>query len=223
MGLISGYILLVIIALLCIKFISKRVGNKAFDRFSMRIHKPLAYSALILVIMHAILTFQVFNTRPILLYIVGIMMIVVGVGACVGHRYLTRLGKKWIGLHRITAILMLVLLALHMVIYFIDFSSYRSEVSEIEVTDIDVSSVADGTYIGSYDVGYIYAKVEVTVESGMIKEIKLLEHKNERGEKSEKITDTIKEKQSITVDTVSGATNSSKVIQMAIYSALTNN
>lgn len=223
MGIITGYILLIIIVLLCMKFISKRVGNKAFERLSLRIHKPLAYIALIVGILHGIVTLQVFKTRPAIMYIVGIMMIVLGVASCIVYRYRKTLGRKWILCHRIVASLIVVLLVCHMAIYFIDFSKYQKAISDIVVMDIDVSSVADGTYIGSCDVGYIYAKVEVTVESGKITDINLLEHNNERGKKAEKITDTIKEKQSVTVDTVSGATNSSKVIQRAIYNALSNN
>jgi uncharacterized protein with FMN-binding domain len=223
MGLITGYILLIIIVLLCMKFISKRIGSKAFDRFVMRIHKPLAYIAIIVGILHGVVTLQVFKTRPVIMYIVGIMIIVLGGAACVTHRYRKTLGRKWILFHRIAAIAIVALLVCHMVVYFIDFGNYQKAISDISVMDIDVSTVADGTYIGSCDVGYIYAKVKVTVEAGKITDIKLLEHNNERGKKAEKITDTIKEKQSITVDAVSGATNSSKVIQKAIYDALTNN
>ena len=38
-----------------------------------------------------------------------------------------------------------------------------------------------GVYIGEYDVNFIYAKVEVTVQNGEITNINILEHRNERG------------------------------------------
>ena len=48
----------------------------------------------------------------------------------------------------------------------------------------------------------------------------LLEHINERGEKAESIIDKIIEQQSIDVDAVTSATNSSKVIKQAVENAL---
>lgn len=223
MGIITGYILLIILLLLSSKFITKRLKSRRLDQISMRIHRPLAYIGIIIGIIHAIITLSVFKTRPLVLYIGGFLMIVVGVATCISYRNRKTLGEKWIGLHRIAAIIMLALLVIHIVVYFMDFNNYQKAVSDIVVTDVDISSVEDGTYIGSYDVGYIYAKVKVTVGAGKITDIQLLEHNNERGKKAERITDTIKEKQSISVDGVSGATNSSKVIQMAIYNALENN
>lgn len=80
--------------------------------------------------------------------------------------------------------------------------------------------MADGAYIGEYDAGYIYAKVQVTVKSEKIDHIDLLEHRNEHGKPAEKIISSITEKQSLQVDAVSGATNSSKVIKAAVQNAL---
>ncbi len=61
--------------------------------------------------------------------------------------------------------------------------------------------------------GFIYAKVEVTVENGKMTNINILEHKQERGKAAEAITDKIVDGQRIDVDAVSGATNSSTVIK----------
>jgi len=97
---------------------------------------------------------------------------------------------------------------------------YRENVANITYSDTDISTVPDGMYIGECDVDFIYAKVEVTVKDGMITKIDLLEHKNGRGELAEGIEQRILEQQRIDVDTVSGATNSSKVIKKAIDNAL---
>ena len=78
----------------------------------------------------------------------------------------------------------------------------------------------DGTYIGEYDVQYIYAKVKVTVKDEKIKEITLLEHRNERGKSAESILDAIVKKQQVEVDAVTQATNSSRVIMKAVDNAL---
>lgn len=59
-----------------------------------------------------------------------------------------------------------------------------------------MGNVEDGIYEGEYDVGYIYARVEVEVKDGMILSINLLEHRNERGQHAESIIDDIISKQS---------------------------
>jgi uncharacterized protein with FMN-binding domain len=99
---------------------------------------------------------------------------------------------------------------------------YKDEVASIVTGDIDPSKIPDGTYAGDCDVNFIYAKVEVTVQDGAITDIKLLEHKNGKGKPAEAIINDILNKQSLDVDAVSGATNSSKVIKKAIENALTD-
>jgi len=71
-------------------------------------------------------------------------------------------------------------------------------------------------------VTFIFAKVEVTVESGGIANITILEHRNERGRPAESVINDILDNQRIDVDAVSGATNSSAVIKKAIENALCN-
>ena len=58
------------------------------------------------------------------------------------------------------------------------------------------------------------------MEDHTIKEIKLLEHNNDRGASAESILDHMVEKQRTDVDAVTGATNSSKVIRKAVENAL---
>lgn len=223
MGIITGYILLALIILISFKFITKRLHNNSLDRIIMKLHKPMVYIAAVIAIVHGILVLQVFATRPLFLYVGGIMMIVVGVATCLVHTYRSKLGKSWIRWHRIMVLILFALTASHMIVYFVDFASYQNAIKDVTITDIDVTSVPDGEYIGCYDAGYIYAKVKVEIKKGTIVDIKLLQHDNERGKQAEKIVDQIQNEQTICVDTVSGATNSSKVIQQAIYNALTNN
>jgi uncharacterized protein with FMN-binding domain len=99
---------------------------------------------------------------------------------------------------------------------------YKDEVASIVTGDIDPSKIPDGIYTGDCDVNFIYTKVEVTVQDGVITDIKLLEHKNGKGKPAEAIINDILKKQSLDVDAVSGATNSSKVIKKAIENALTD-
>jgi len=104
--------------------------------------------------------------------------------------------------------------------YLYDVNSYKKSVADITVFDINLSNIPNGVYDGAYDVGYISAKVEVVVNNGTIEKISLLEHKNEKGAPAEVITDNMIKEQKIDVDTISGATNSSKVIKKAVENAL---
>ena len=104
--------------------------------------------------------------------------------------------------------------------YLKSVADYRQAVRETTFEDINISDIPDGVYIGEYDVDFIYAKVEVTVQNGEITNINILEHRHERGKTAEVITDSIVDEQKIDVDAISGATNSSIVIKKAVENAL---
>ena len=53
-----------------------------------------------------------------------------------------------------------------------------------------------------------------------LQNIRILEHKNGRGQAAEAIVDQMLAEQRVDVDAVSGATNSSKVLQKAVEQAL---
>ena len=105
-------------------------------------------------------------------------------------------------------------------VYLKNVADYKRAIGETTFDEIDIADVSDGIYIGEYDVNFIYAKVEVTVEDGEIVSINILEHRHERGKAAEKIIEKIIEEQKIDVDAVSGATNSSTVIKKAVENAL---
>ena len=100
--------------------------------------------------------------------------------------------------------------------------SYQTKVGEISFADIDVTAYADGIYTGECDVDFIYAKVKVTVKSGAIEDIELLEHRHEQGLLAESIVGEIIRQQRVDVNEVSGATNSSRVIKKAVDNALSS-
>ena len=106
------------------------------------------------------------------------------------------------------------------IIYLKSVTDYKQAVKETTFEEINISDISDGVYIGEYDVNFIYAKVEVTVQNGEITNINILEHRNERGKAAEAITNKIVDEQKIDVDAISGATNSSTVIKKAVENAL---
>ncbi len=106
------------------------------------------------------------------------------------------------------------------IIYLKDVADYKQVVKETTFEEINISDVSNGVYIGEYDVNFIYAKVEVTMQNGEITNIDILEHRHERGKTAEAIINKIVDEQRIEVDAISGATNSSTIIKKAVENAL---
>lgn len=104
--------------------------------------------------------------------------------------------------------------------YISDLNSYKSIVAGLKIDEVNLSKVNDGTFQGSCDAILVAADVRVTVKDHKIIDIQLIRHKNERGQIAEVIPEKIINAQSLQVDTISGATNSSKVILKAIETAL---
>ena len=100
--------------------------------------------------------------------------------------------------------------------------SNLNKLTDSKILNVDISGVANGTYIGSYKVFPITVEVEVTIKNHKITEIKLIKHGNGRGAPAETIPDKVVEAQTLEVDVVSGATYSSLVILKAIENALNN-
>lgn len=104
--------------------------------------------------------------------------------------------------------------------FLMDVNAYQKEIAAMEIQDIDLSNVPDGTYEGSYDADLIQVKVAVEVKDHNITNIELLQHENGKGGPGEAVIPEVIETQSLEVDTVSGATNSSKVILKSIEIAI---
>ena len=96
---------------------------------------------------------------------------------------------------------------------------YSQAIDRITLTGVEVSDVQDGVYEGSYDAILVQAYVTVYVEDGMIQDIEY-EHIHQRGARGEEVVERVMEDQSLEVDTVTGATDSSKVLLKAIENAL---
>lgn len=105
-------------------------------------------------------------------------------------------------------------------VYLKSVADYQKSVRETVISEVDLSALPDGVYVGEYDVNFIYAKVEVTVQNGEMTDIVILKHKQERGKAAEAVVNKMVAEQKIDVDAVSGATNSSTVIKKAVENAL---
>jgi len=94
------------------------------------------------------------------------------------------------------------------------------EKREIEIEDVDIGRVPDGTFYGRFETIMAAAKVVVTVEDGEITGITLVEHVHSNGEVAEVVLDRVLDEQCLQVDVVSGATYSSLVLLKAVEDAL---
>ncbi len=98
-------------------------------------------------------------------------------------------------------------------------SKYR----KMEIQDVDLNKIEDGIYQGEFTGGRWKNKLEVTVQDHQITAIELLNASKTSGmaDIGEKVVQQVKEKQSLQIDTVSGATVHTKAILKSIENALT--
>lgn len=103
-------------------------------------------------------------------------------------------------------------------------SKEHNEAKNLPLNGVDFSKLNDGTYIGEYEGGmykWRSCKVQVIVTSGKVTDIKILEHKeNQKPEFTGKLYDRVIKSQSLQVDTISGATLTSKAYLKAVENAL---
>lgn len=87
-------------------------------------------------------------------------------------------------------------------------------------TVVALDHVADGTYEGTAETPLVKVTVAVTVENHTLKDIQLLRHENGKGTPAEAMLPEMLRQNTSEVDTVSGATMSSKAIRAAVRDAL---
>lgn len=235
-GIITGYICLFCFCILLLKALSRKLDLHKADRFIMKLHKPASGILLIGSVVHMVLVFPVLRMRNIAVSITGICAIITYLLLIVfchngGFQILSKNLNKNISnpaayklrLHRAMSVITLVCIGVHIIFYYLDFNNYKNQIACIQLQGIDPSQTADGTYIGEYDAGYIYVQVSVAVSDGLITDIRLLEHRHQRGKNAEQIIQDIITSQQTDIDAVSGATNSSLVIEKAVENALATN
>ena len=105
-------------------------------------------------------------------------------------------------------------------LYLTSIGDYKAKVDALTFDEIDLSQAADGVYEGQCDTGVVRARVQVTVRDHRLESIELLEHENGKGAPAEVILERMLQHQTTAVDTVSGATCSSKVLRKAVENAL---
>jgi uncharacterized protein with FMN-binding domain len=105
-------------------------------------------------------------------------------------------------------------------IAFAKVNNSLKSLTDISVKDFDFTAISDGVYNGNYKCFPVDVEVAVTVLDGKITDIDLIKHFNGKGGAAEVLPGIVVDKQTLEVDTISGATFSSKVILLAIQDAL---
>ncbi|MEK5025698.1 FMN-binding protein [Paenibacillus sp. FSL M7-1046] len=100
----------------------------------------------------------------------------------------------------------------------------RREAKNLPIRALDFKQIKNGTYVGEYE-GGMYKwranKVQVTVTSSKVTEIKVLEQAEKKpAEFTDELFGRVIREQSLQVDTISGATLTSKAFLKAIENAL---
>ena len=88
------------------------------------------------------------------------------------------------------------------------------------VNNVELVNLTDGEYQGTFSEGPLEVEVKVIIKENAITDIQILKHEHGLGSEGEKIIANILEEQSLEVDTISGATASSKVILKAVEEAM---
>lgn len=128
-------------------------------------------------------------------------------------------GGFWRGVLRLLAAVAVLMFVAAAVAY----PRIRASIVRLEnltIDQVDLSRVRDGEYEGEFDGVLVKARVRVSVSGGRITDLTILKHENGLGRKAESIVQSVVQAQSLSVDTVSGATHSSKVLLKATEVAL---
>lgn len=93
--------------------------------------------------------------------------------------------------------------------------------SKLQINSVDISSLADGNYPGSYDFGRWSNEVSVTIKDHKITQIAIVKDVAfPEQECTEQMISRVMEKQNTDVDVVAGATVTSKSYLKSIENAL---
>lgn len=90
----------------------------------------------------------------------------------------------------------------------------------MSVNPIDLSKIADGVHAGSFKKGRFAYFVEVAVKDGRIQAVKAADTKQAKSAIIEQILARLVQEQSVQVDTVSGASLTTKAVTKAVENAL---
>ena len=90
----------------------------------------------------------------------------------------------------------------------------------VAIANVPMDQIPDGIYMGEYSVFPVSAQVSITVKDHEIVSALIWKHRNGQGSAGEAVVQRAVKANSLQVDTVAGATYSSKVLLKAMENAL---
>ncbi len=116
---------------------------------------------------------------------------------------------------------MKMVLAIIAVVVFGCASHEMMMVRQMDIQNIDISSLGDGEYIGSFTYSGFEYEVKTIVNDHKIKDIVILHNRDTKhAKKAEGVVPEIIKNQTPDVDAVSGATTTSKALMKAVENSL---
>lgn len=94
------------------------------------------------------------------------------------------------------------------------------ELRRLQITDVDLATVADGVYTASFGKQVLSTELAVTVANGRIIAIQVLAPSQGLGKPGTQIVESVLAAQSLNVDIVTGASATSKLVLRAVEEAL---
>ena len=92
---------------------------------------------------------------------------------------------------------------------------------EYNLKNVDLQTVADGAYRGSFGKFVVFVDLEAKVSQHRITDITIVKEKCGKGYDGKKVIERVLQAQAVKVDAVAGATASSRCILIALEKALT--
>jgi uncharacterized protein with FMN-binding domain len=125
---------------------------------------------------------------------------------------------------KMTAIVVLIIIGIFAVFLGVTIpiaSIGLNEIKEMEISDIDISKLSDGIYIGEFKKGRWSYSVKIHIQGRSVRQIELTDAKMAAFKKiNHEIMTRVILKNSINVDTYTGATVTSKAFLKAMENAL---
>lgn len=120
---------------------------------------------------------------------------------------------------KVLLIILIVIIVIGVIFVPIDIKKQK-EVRNLSIEKVDLTKLEDGKYTGNYKKYRWNYNVEVTINNHKITDINIINDMYNNDKFNNELIGNVIEKQNVDVDTVSGATISSKVMLKAIENAL---
>ena len=125
---IWGIMAVIMLTLLCLKLVSRKLKWHKAERFLQKIHNPCGFLLLTVIVIHYVATLEVWSTRSVMVIGSGILTAVLVLIMTFGYSFRRKLKSRWILLHRLVALFIVLLSICHLSFYYVDFFTYKNTI-----------------------------------------------------------------------------------------------